>query len=306
MICKHLRSVLISVLRFQPLESPPNSSLAFNSLVGFCRSEGIAKECISAALSVVLMLPEHDTNTLKLPPLIRPKHLDATRGFREIYYDKLFGCLNSCITLSCNPEGIYSLLCSGFFDPKVPCNLAGAYLLGINDALEPVKNDPKTLAHLMVRQSPKISPLWLAAIWSGRASKILASATGGLPPINFPVASWTGTQQSFIQIGYPSVGDQADTIPRACEYSVIYFVKPNPGIPFTPSPPFGEAPIWNISLEVNAHLRHDHKPLESRTYWILENSEQLPAQEEFMQMPCHNARLLTIDRSSPNKGHESK
>ena len=65
-------------------------------------------------------------------------------------------------------------------------------------------------------------------------------------------------------------------------------------MPFTPSPPFGETTISNISLEVKAHLPHDHRFLRHRTCWILETGDELPAQQESKNMRQLNVRLLPV------------
>lgn len=237
---------------------------------------------------------------MKLPPLITQLNSNSARGKKDRYYDKLFDCLNSCITLSCSQKGIDSLLCSVFFDPEVPCNLVGAHLLGIAKAIESVKsNNPRAFANLMIKRCPNISPLWLAAIWSGQASGILACAMGGLPPISLPVASWTETLQSFLQIGYHSPTNRPCFISRACEYSVSYFVHPNFVAPFTPSPPFGETTIPNTSLEVQKHLPHNHQALQHQTYWILANGDELPAPQPPKNMPPRlSVRLPPITHSA--------
>ena len=223
-------------------------------------SEGLARECV-AALAIVLTLPERTDSPLMLPCLTTSLNLGSAQSHEDDLYEKLFDRLSSCITLSCIAEGIDSLLCSIFFEPTVPCNLIGAHLSGVTKAMEPLKNDPRILAPLMAKTYPKISPLWLATIWSGRANHVLQFVMGGLPPISLPVASWTGTVQSFVQAGYHSISDRPDSIPRAREYSVAYLIRSDVVTPFTPSPPFGETMTSNLSLETRTHLEHHHRPI---------------------------------------------
>ena len=215
------------------------------------------------ALAVVLMSPKYRAES---PPFATPECVYCYSGVDEKYYERLSKCLSRCITLSCCDEGIASLLCSAFFEPKVPCNLIGAHLSGVRKAIQPARTDLKVFARLMARQNPKISALWLAAIWTGHADKLLESTLGGMPPISLPVASWTGALQSFVQAGYYSISNRDRFVPRAQEFSAIYLVQPNARIPFTPSPPFGEIAISDISLEARRHLLHDHTMMESTTY----------------------------------------
>lgn len=275
---------------------------AFQTLQTFCRSEAVTKECASIALAVVLTIPELGAGPIKLPPVAAPEEIHHPSGVEEEYCKPLFECLNRCITLSCCQEGITSLLCSVFFEPRIPCNLIGSHMLGVKKAIEPVRSKPKDFARLMVRQNARISSLWLAAIWTGRASSILNSALGGMPPISLPMASWTGVPQSFIQVGYHSISNRDGFIPRAQEFGTIYLVHPDTRIPFTPSPPFGETAISGTSLDTRRHLLHDHKPMRLTTYWILETEEFHLAQMQPQMTDRPVLRLPPIARASTDDG----
>lgn len=279
---------------------------AFQILRHFCLSAGVTKECATMALAVVLMFPEHRDGPIKLPALAAPDDSHCSTGVDERFYERLSRCLGRCITLSCCNEGIASLLCSQFFEPKVPCNLIGAHLSGVRKAVEPVVSDSDLFARLMVRRNPRISPLWLAATWSGKASKLLVNVWGGLPPISVPMASWTGALQSFVQVGYHSISDRNDFIPRTREFSAIYLVHSDAGIPPTPSPPFGEIAMSDISLDIRRHLAHDHKPMQSTTYWIFGAEELYPAQNkrEIIEPPM--SRVPRIARASNNDSFQTK
>lgn len=241
-----------------------------------------------------------------LPCLTTPLKFDAAQGQNQDCYESLFGCLSSCITLSCSFEGINSLLCSVFFEPTVPCNLVGAHILGIMKAIEPLQSDPRILAPLMAKKCPKVSPLWLATIWNGQLSRVLESALGGLPPISLPAASWTDTVQSFLQARYLPITDRRDAIPRAREYSIAYLVRPDIIAPFTPSPPFGETAPSNLSLEVKKHLEHNHRPILHKTSWILETGEELPDQRGPKPIPQPNLRLPPTARTEYIEGFSQK
>ncbi len=287
-------------------EALPNSLYAFQFLESFCLSEGVTKDCAAMALAVVLMFPEHRAGPIKLSPLAATARIHGSPGVEEKYYKRLSRCVSRCITLSCCDEGIASLLCSGFFEPKIPCNLIGAHLLGIRKAIEPMKSDPKVFARLMVGQNPKASFLWLAAIWMSQASKFLDSALGGMPPISLPVASWTGALQSFIQVGYHSISNRNGFIPRAQEFSAIYLVRSDAVIPFTPSPPFGEIAVLDISLDIRRHLLHDHKPIQSTTYWIFETEELHSAQKKPKRIDRPILQLPSIGRASSDDSFKAK
>ena len=245
----------------------PNSRDAFRRLVQICLTKDISSDRSAAALAMVLMLPENKDSSISLFPtfsILSSSH----QGDNELDHQILFECINSGITLSCIPQGISSLLCSSFFEASVPCNLLGSHLLGASKVLQPLKDDPETLCRLMNKRSPNLYPLWVAAIWTGQNQKIIRVAMGGLPPINLPIAFWTGTVQSFIQIKYRVEAEHIDCIPRAHEFALAYFTRPDiVTLPFTAAPPFGETSIENITLEVRSHLKHDHKLEGVKLYW---------------------------------------
>lgn len=208
------------------------------------------------ALAVVLTFSKREEHRpmLKLP---RGQQLDFTRLSENI---------SRCITLSCCDEGIVSLLCSVFFEPGVPCNLIGPHFFGVRKAIEIVKNDLHHLAQLMVTLNPKVSVLWHVMIWRGQSTELLNTAMGGMPPISLPVTSWTGTLQSFIQASYLPASNRDTYVPRAWEFSIIYFINPNANVPFTPSAPFGETKTVNLNLDVREHLSHNHRVLDTENF----------------------------------------
>ena len=244
----------------------PDSRGAFCRLVQICLIEGISPDCSAIAFAMVLMLPECRKSLSILP---MSSSLSPCHNFDdELGHQILFECIDSGITLSCSPQAISSLLCSSFFEANVPCNLLGAYLLGASNVLQPLKDDPETLRRLMAERSPTLYPLWTAAIYSGQSQEIIKTVMGGVPPINLPIAFWTGTIQSFVQIRYRVEAEHIDCIPRAHEFALAYFTRPDIiTLPFTAAPPFGETSIQNIFAEVRSHLEHDHKLEELKLYW---------------------------------------
>lgn len=105
-----------------------------------------------------------------------------------------------------------------------------------------------------------------------------------MPRISLPVASWTGTLQSFVQARY-ILTDNQEYITRAYEFGISYLTRPNVVIPFTRNPPFGKTAIANLSLDLRAHLHHDHRLLRYKTLWILKTGEELPAQNGSALVP---------------------
>ncbi|KAL9125758.1 MAG: hypothetical protein Q9217_005090, partial [Psora testacea] len=141
---------------------------------------------------------------------------------------------------------------------------------------------------------------------TGQSSKLIGSALGGMPPISLPAASWTGDLQFLIQAGYHTISNRDGFVPRAQEFSTIYFVHSDATIPFTPSPPFGEIAVSDVSLDIKKHLLHDHKPMESTIYWILETEDLQPTRKnpEIIERPI--LHLPSIARASNNGSSKIK
>ena len=275
------------------MEAQANSWFAFSILANFCTAEGISSEC-ALALTIVLTFPEHSGWLLELPSLSDPTDIDRRQVHIADSYNKLCEHLNRCITLTCSLEGIASILCSVFFDPTVPCNLAGAHLSGIKEAFQSIKEDSQLLARLMALKDPKSSLLWFASIRTHRASRFLECAQGRSQPINLAVASWTDTVQSFIHAEYEPICKRHNVITWAREYSTYCMVKPGVRVPFTPWPPFGEVLLSNASLEVQEHLPHHHRPLWRKTSWVLEGQEEFLVQQHHCASPV-NTRLPSLE-----------
>lgn len=222
---------------------------------------------------MVLMLPDHD-NLIKLPSVVTLPEVNPTQGNNDTFYDLLLMQLKSCITLSCTLNGIESLLCSVMFEPTVPCKLVEAHSLGLTDVFE---SNPPNVTLLMAKSCPRISLLWLAAARLNRVNRIWASIKGGMPQISLPMASWTGTLQSFVQARYILPENQG-YISRAYEFGISYLTRPNVVVPFTHNPPFGITVTSNLGLDVRDHLYHDHRPLRYETFWILKTGDEFSAQ----------------------------
>ena len=274
----------------------PASTEISRLLEAFCLSKMITNQCATAALALVLMLPEFESCLIELPPFRNTKDIDPSQcGTRNVCSD-LSGYLGKCIMLSCCAEGITSLLCSTFFDPTVPCNLIGPHTQGIREALEPVRDNPILLARLLAKQNPAFSGFWLAAIWTGRATKIIDCALNGMPPINLLVASWAGVPQSFIQMGYYPVSTRKAYIPRATEFSTLCLIDSEASIPMTPSPPFGETAVTNLNLDIRRHVGHDHRPLRPNIPFRWGHSEPTRGGSKAAEPPI--VRIPAITRGS--------
>ena len=233
---------------------------------------------------MIIILSQSPDNAITLPNYALPTNSLSSGAFRSA---RLSSLVDKCITLSCAEEGIESILCSPFLDPRVSCNLLGAHLLGARQVLSDCAG-MKSLGHFMIRNRPTIAPLWLAAIWCGHAEHTVNNAVLGYSSLSLPVSTWIGIPQSFVQYDYVSSGLQGVT-PRANEYRITYLVNPFAFLPKTPCPPFGYTKESNLSLDVRTHLSHDHHLQSYKLFWVAEEGDDVLAGT--LQLPRRSATL---------------
>ncbi|KAF7155484.1 hypothetical protein CNMCM6106_004630 [Aspergillus hiratsukae] len=229
---------------------------------------------------LVLMVTSLDMpSPIFAPPTMISRPAVASVRKDSIFHE-LFNSLDKCMSLSSTREALDSLLRSAFFDPSVPCNLLGAASLGIKNALlSPDGVGNQRLLHGIASKTPHLSFLWAAAVYTNQAESMLRECFKMLPPLCLPAAFWTNTLQSFLQVVYLLDTSTGSTISRAEEFQISHFCRPAPSVPWSPSPPFGSTIIQNLSLEVEEHLEHGHRPRSWRIYWVLHSAERIPASE---------------------------
>ncbi|KAK5044395.1 hypothetical protein LTR84_011306 [Exophiala bonariae] len=237
------------------------------------------------ALCIAILLSQYPDQVVKLPKYSLPTSQSAIRLTPNKSLDSL---VDKCITLSCAEDGIESILGGSLLDPGVPCNLIGAWFLGIRQALSDC-GSLQILEKLMAKNGSTIAPLWMAAIWCEKTEHILDHVVLGYSPVSLPVSTWIGIPQSFIQYDYVSSGPE-ETIPRANEYRMTYLVNPSALPPMTPYPPLGYTHKKYLSLEVRSHLSHDHYLQNYRMFWAVQDKEDILAQS--FELP---RRTCTLD-----------
>lgn len=261
------------------IQVPPNSSLAFDILAESCTSAGLETELVTA-LAMILMLTSRNAPPPKLAePVMIPRTALSPRKRSELS-ERLFRSIDKCMSLSSTQDALDSLMCSAFFNPGVPCNLIGALSLGISEALLPADNNYDTSIETIADKSPELALLWAATVCNGQVVSMLNIALKSLPPICLVAAFWTNTLQSFLQIPYNPRDTMKTSILRSCEFSTSYFCRPESSVPWSPAPPFGSTIGRNLSLEVEQHYRHKHKPIQWIAYWILRSGEKVPATDQ--------------------------
>ena len=266
------------------IQVSPNSSLAFDILIESCTSEGLQTELVTSLAMVLMLTSRHVPPPKLVEPVMIPGTVMLSRNRNE-RSEKLFRSIDKCICISSTQDALDSLLCSAFFDPNVPCNLIGASSLGISEALLPVDGNYDRLIEAIADKRPHLTVLWAATVCSDQVMAMLNMALKSLPPICLVAAFWTNTLQSFLQIPYTSSDTMKTSVPRSCEFSTSYFCRPESSVPWSPAPPFGSTSGRNLSLEVQQHCRHKHRPIQWRSYWVLQSGEKVPATAQTLLKP---------------------
>lgn len=209
---------------------------------------------------------------------------------QDMILNETFQLIDKCMFLSSTQDAMDSLLCSAFFDPYIPCNLLGAASLGIKKAISTANAiDNQKLLNAIAYMKPYLSILWTAAVCNDQANSLLNMALYCLPPISLVAACLTNTIQSFLQVRY-CLGDlEKSIVPRANEFQTSYFCRPDISVPWSPAPPFGATPVKNLSLEVRAHLTHQHRLVSWMICWVLDSGERIPASKN------HQSGFIQVD-----------
>jgi hypothetical protein len=242
-------------------------------------------EACSVALAIVMMLTSQEGIPLRLEAPLAIFEPGPSTQARNSRYGRLLNSIDKCMSLSCSLQGIESLLGSAFFDPKIPCTLLGAHRIAIHNAVGVAEGNFTNFAKCIARKNPEMAILWLAAVWGGRAGAVFDLVNSGLSTINFLVAAWPGSIQSFLQARYHPISNRPDVITRAFEFSTCYFARPEVNNPRVSPPPFGSSMVSSTGLEIRKHLLHDHHPRRVRIRLVSASGEMLPTSEPWVTIP---------------------
>ncbi|KAL5592786.1 hypothetical protein FOBRF1_013094 [Fusarium oxysporum] len=198
----------------------PTFDTAVQYIKGYCALHSLDAQnrtALVAALFSPLANLERRTVQLPLPQSsFKPSSAasqDSIWGSDVHQFDRL-------LTLSCNPQGIKSVLGSVFYEPSVQSNLCGAWLQGTFAVLRSkCASDVHGLIHLLSLRSPHLSFLWLGAIITSTHRTFIKDTRSllGFGVADLHEAAWTGTISSFTQEPVSYHYDDLDHISRANE-----------------------------------------------------------------------------------------
>ncbi|CAM1508768.1 Fc.00g056160.m01.CDS01 [Cosmosporella sp. VM-42] len=253
-------------------EGPPTAREAACYLSRLCNAYGLGSQS-SAALAAALTIPLHASATSPRPAEIKlPKPAFTTHPIcsdsTSISTD--FNLIGYLMTLSLCPWAMGPALWSVFWDPDVPCNFAGAWLLPIAAALQPIISNDCLERLAKVLSFTAVAPLWLGLAICGR-QPVINSIYPSLAKLqdypffrpNVDAAAWTGVAQSFIDCHqtrpcHDGTISRADVWRLRHDCSATY---PDEGFSHTPPhgwPPFGRMRAQDVELEIRHHLNCSH------------------------------------------------
>lgn len=184
------------------------------------------------------------------PPSAPRQHPDVQSTWRP--------SLDKLMTLSCRERGVSSILLSGFYDPSIECNAAAPWLQGSFSAIRLLTPEsPAVLGRMLMDRQPNLSPLWVGATIIGLQDEVLRDAWRGMILLDLLSAASSKTIQSFVQepISDPLVVN--GNISRSDQCRLLFFSRKefHKRLPISPWKPFGENPVGDTDLEVQAHVQ---------------------------------------------------
>lgn len=262
---------------------PPTAQEAARYLSRLCYVYDLGNQA-SAALGAALTIPlQASMNPLKSAKIELPRpSLDlCVRSPRSAPTLVDFESIGYYMTLSLRHEALGSSLWSVFWDPNVPCNFAGAWLVPIATLLEPIilSNNLEFLAKVLSPHS--MSPLWLGVALCGKGALINSILPSLTKLLDFPffrpsldAAAWTGAAQSFFESSQTPLGldctvSRADVWRLRHDCSKRYADDTFAHTPPYGWPPFGRMQATDVELEIREHLGCSHGWEYSHWSWSL-------------------------------------
>lgn len=183
------------------------------------------------------------------------------------------------MTLSLSPWVIGPSLWSVFWDPEVPCNFAGYWLLPIAASLQPIINQNKMEVLAKTMSATIAAPLWLGLAICGRGPVVDCILPSIVKLRDYPffrpdidAAAWTGAATSFLD-RHQTRPSYDDMVSRADVWRLRHDCYQNyldDGFLHTPPygwPPFGNMRATDVELEIRDHLTCSHNWTYTHWQW---------------------------------------
>ncbi|KAL8935431.1 MAG: hypothetical protein Q9211_004706 [Gyalolechia sp. 1 TL-2023] len=294
------------------VSTPPSSKNAFELLSRFCLLHDLGSQCF-AALATTLTFPTLNhygiVATLPFPTHLRGRDEENPVKLAAVDLVRISEGLPYYMALSCNQSVIVSSLCGVFWEPGIPCNLVSPWLHPVMNEvpiIEEVINFEgryhELLAIMCAIRRPKLSALWLGAVISGLAPRILDFVKGGTLPLDPNAFAWTGCPHSFMDLvgsgPYFQTKASGEKIRRADAWRLLFLPTVvgddlhYENYPFSPWAPVGTTSAENCMARVRIHrfcsrhhLTYQHWAwhLGDGSTLVDQGLEMVPAQQSFQE-----------------------
>ncbi|KAJ6024262.1 hypothetical protein N7540_005059 [Penicillium herquei] len=302
-----MTDVRFTLARYGILEASPNlpqSETGLKYLAKFCAHHGLYSQC-SVALAGVIFIPFLGNQSICLPfpkqnPYLQKSKSDGNPAFLIQNLLKEHGqSLPRYMTLSSNAWGLRALLSSTLFNPNIECNLVSAWLNPAFGIIESISSDNAALATFLANRQPRLGILWLGAILTGIARRILQNTRSGMTALDLPISAWSGVRQSFLTSETVTINDEV--ISRADECRMLFMTASECHYwpPLWHWKPFGFTKLRDTELSVQCHAQCHSHCLEYEAWeWTLTNGSSIRVGRESNRLPVEMADFKPHEESS--------
>lgn len=256
---------------------PPSSVTALEYLSRFCVNHRLYAQC-SVALAGVLYIPFLRREVrLPFPKPVSRLEIKEHVGDSPVSIPGLINdhseLLPRYMTLSSNPWGLRSLLCSTFFNPDIECNLVSAWLNPAFAVLNSISPRGSSVAAFLANRQPQLGILWLGAILTDVANSVLRDIRAGMVALDLPASAWTETTQTFLTSEMGNSQGESMCRDDECRLLLITACEGHDRPPIWPWKPFGFTQLCDTELSAQKHAQCDTHCLEYQSWeWMLTNS----------------------------------
>jgi len=260
----------------------PTAAQAATYLARFSAAYSLGNQCSAALVAALSFRCLRDRrprfNRVSLPQLRLQSAYDASAIAVSCQPPPDFENLSYYMTLGSSIDTLSAVVQSTFWEPDVPCNLAGASLRPIRHVLVPILEAKNYELLVKVVSFTKAAPLWLGFSLCGRHYPVLTTLDQCLWPAMHALdaAAWTGIAQSFMDIQRPGPYLRNGKVTRAdvwrlrhdCHAAYENQYENYSREPLNPWHPFGGMRLEDVEMEIHDHLLCSHQWTYRHWTWL--------------------------------------
>jgi len=262
--------------------SLPSSREAAVYLARLSAAYNLGNQC-SAALAAVLCFPLHTDFRPQFHIVKPPKPHFTSNDAHYLNPSEIrdpppdFKDLSYYLTLGTSSFTIATTLDSSFWEPDVPCTLAGASMRPIRLIITPEIQFNQHELLVKILSFTRAAPLWLGTMICGSYNWISATLDNSMwnSLRALDSAAWTGIPNSFMDLQRPGPYLRDGKVSRAdvwrlrhdCHGSYDENVEDYSDEPISGWEPFGSMAVEDVDIEIRDHLLCSHQWTYSHWTW---------------------------------------